>query len=144
MEKSAIDLKGLITKKDGEYFTTEEFFEKLESIGYTFEGGYDFFEEEKMNKAIKEIKQSIDEKTVQNMMDYLKEKHDEQDLEDFQLFLSGTTGTGTFEQFIKSNLNKELIVLYNKYSNSNWQISDVFEARIADVIFEKMKENMTK
>lgn len=143
MEKSAIDLKGLITRKDGEYFSPTEFFEKLQTMGYTFGGGYDYFEEDKMNEAIDEIKQSLDKKTVQNMFRYLKEKHDEEKLEDIEGFL-WNTGTGIFEQFIKSNLKQEMLPLFDRYSKCNWQISDVFESRVATVIFEKMKETVTK
>lgn len=105
MEKAAIDLKGLIFKKNGEYFSLDEFFKELETVGYIFAGGYDYFEENKMNMAIEEIKQGLNKKTIQNMFNYLKDKHNEENLEDIECFLSNTD-TGIFEDFIKNNLSQ--------------------------------------
>ena len=135
-----LELKGLIFKESGEEFSVEKFFNFLNENGYEFTGTLDRFSDAQMKTDIEKIVSCL---TVQKFLK-MKEIHDNHygtnKASDFIHFLLDNTGTSIYDEVTTSVLEEETLKLYKKYSNANWEISDIFEADYSEAVVSKMKE----
>ncbi|WP_342532665.1 hypothetical protein MHB40_14520 [Lysinibacillus sp. FSL K6-0057] len=131
-------LNGAINQKDNEEINEENFFKLLEDNGYEFEGGVGNIERSKMIEAIYTISGAINDKGIESMVATLKSHYGDMNDESIVEFLECNTGTGIFQKVFLDNLHdNQLIELFNRYSNTNWQISDEFEGLLGEEVVKK-------
>lgn len=140
MEKTGIEIQGYIYKKGGEAFTKEAFFDLLIEAGFVLEGSVRHVEEAKLDEAVQSIVHTLGPEKVQRMLAFLEERYECTELDDIEQFLFNT-GTGAFDEFVYKHLDEKEIEAYREYSERTWQVSDVFEARLANEILQIIKSS---
>lgn len=135
-----LELNGTISIKGEGEFNYEEFFTKLNEIGYEFGGNYIPYSFKEVQKTITDIVESLTEPRLKRMIEIHNKHYGITDSSMIEEFLTTNFGTGIYQKVFLDSLDDEMIPKFNLYSNSNWQISDVFEGDLGEAVVVKMKE----
>ena len=134
--KSMLDMNIMVTKEDGSKFEYEEFYKVLSEAGFTWEGHFDLYHEEELEKAVEKIIGSVDDATFIKMKKDLMEKYDfksEKELKE-RLFFSGVN---PFCPILENYLDEENAEILRKYSDTYWVISDIFTGGVENKFVDK-------
>lgn len=142
MWKEMMILNGTIEDKNGNEIDSERLFNILSDNGYEVTGGYEVVKKEDLNKAVEDIVASISYNDFLNMVEKFNDIYLDRDSESIRYFFETNSGTGSFNQVINAGISDDMKKLYDKYTNTNWQISDEFGANLGWEIVEKFKEQL--
>lgn len=132
-------LSGNIQKENGELFNKEDIFNALESKGFEFTGSVQIVGYDEMNLMINEIIDYISLDECKMMLTVHNNIYgDDCTYEDLKECLLYNTGTSAYNDIVKSFLTEELTDKFNKFSKSNWEVSDDFEALLSDKLVKKI------
>lgn len=132
-------LSGNIQKNKGETFNKEDVFKVLEDAGFEFTGLLQIVSYDEMNDVINEIVDYIGADEVKAMLITHNNIYGENctygDMKECLLY---NTGTSAFYDIITCSLSKELTKKFDKYSKTNWEVSDDFEALLSNKLVKKI------
>ena len=137
---NSLEINGLIIKEGGSEFSHDEFFNKLEEMGYEYTGSYAVYSDAQMADDINKIVYTLSSDKLSKMKAIHDNHYGENGISTIEEFLLCNTGTGIYEKVFVDTLDGDALELYKKYAHANWQVSDVFEGDLSEAVVVKMKE----
>lgn len=122
--ETMLDFHVLICKEDGSNFKYEEVSKALIDAGFTWDGYMDMYTKKELEDTAKKIVDSIDNEVFELIRETEYDKHNFENEAKFKehLFM----GLRSFQNAVIPHLIGEMRFLAEKFDNTNWQVSDIF------------------